>query len=41
MRTWPLLRGEHQRVLLTTLAMADVACGVLLATGINISPLPV
>jgi predicted nucleotidyltransferase len=36
-----LLDGEHQRVLKTTLAMADVAYDVLLETGINISPLPV
>jgi uncharacterized protein len=36
-----LLKGEHQRVLSTTLAMADVAYDVLLETGINISPLPV
>ena len=36
-----LLRGEHQRVLTTTLAMADVAYDVLLETGLNISPLPV
>lgn len=36
-----LLNGEHQRVLRTTLAMADVAYDVLLETGINISPLPV
>lgn len=36
-----LLKGEHQRVLPTTLAMADVAYDVLLDTGINISPLPV
>lgn len=36
-----LLKGEHQRVLTTTLAMADVAFDVLLETGINISPLPV
>ncbi len=36
-----LLRGEHQRVLPTTLAMADIAYDVLLETGINISPLPV
>lgn len=36
-----LLKGEHQRVLTTTLAMADVAYDVLLETGINISPLPV
>lgn len=36
-----LLRGEHQRVLTTTLAMADTAFEVLLETGINVSPLPV
>lgn len=36
-----LLRGEHQRFLTTTLAMADIAYDVLLETGINISPLPV
>lgn len=36
-----LLRGEHQRVLTTTLAMADVAYDVLLETGVNVSPLPV
>lgn len=36
-----LLKGEHQRVLTTALAMADVAFDVLLETGINISPLPV
>jgi len=36
-----LLKGEHQRLLPTTLAMADVAYDVLLETGINISPLPV
>lgn len=36
-----LLKGEHQRVLPTTLDMADVAYDVLLETGINISPLPV
>lgn len=36
-----ILNGEHQRVLTTTLAMADVAYDVLLDTGINISPLPV
>ncbi len=36
-----LLRGERQRVLTTTLEMADVAYDVLLQTGINISPLPV
>lgn len=36
-----LLRGERQRVLPTTLAMADAAYDILLETGINISPLPV
>lgn len=36
-----LLKGAHQRVLATTLAMADAAYDVLLETGINISPLPV
>lgn len=36
-----LLKGERQRMLPTTLAMADVAYDVLLETGINISPLPV
>ena len=36
-----LLRGEHQRILPTSLAMADVAYDVLLETGLNISPLPV
>jgi predicted nucleotidyltransferase len=36
-----LLKGEHRRVLPTTLAMADVAYDVLLETGINIAPLPV
>jgi len=36
-----LLKGAHQKVLPTTLAMADVAYDVLLETGINISPLPV
>ena len=36
-----LLRGEHRRVLPTTLAMSDLAYDVLLDTGINISPLPV
>ena len=36
-----LLTGEHQRMLTTALAMADVAYDVLLETGINISPLPV
>ncbi|MHB8256724.1 MAG: nucleotidyltransferase domain-containing protein [Acidiferrobacterales bacterium] len=36
-----LLRGEHQRLLPTALAMADVAYDVLLETGINIAPLPI
>lgn len=36
-----LLKGEHQRILPTTLAMANFAYDVLLETGINISPLPV
>lgn len=36
-----LLKGEHQRVLPTTLAMADLAYDVLLETGVNIAPLPV
>lgn len=36
-----LLKGEHRRVLPTTLAMADAAYDVLLETGIDISPLPV
>ncbi len=36
-----LLKGEHQKVLKTMLAMSDVAYDVLLETGINISPLPV
>lgn len=36
-----LLKGEHQRILPTTLAMADMAYDVLLETGINIAPLPV
>jgi predicted nucleotidyltransferase len=36
-----LLTGEHQRLLPTKLAMADVAFDVLLETGIRISPLPV
>jgi predicted nucleotidyltransferase len=36
-----LLRGEHQRLLPTTLAMADVAYDVLLETGVNIAPLPI
>lgn len=36
-----LLRGGHQRLLPTTLAMADVAYDVLLETGVNITPLPI
>ncbi len=36
-----LLRGEHQRLLPTTLALADVAYDVLLETGVNITPLPI
>lgn len=36
-----LLKGEHQRILTTTLAMANISYDVLLETGINISPLPV
>jgi len=36
-----LLRGSHQKLLATTLDMADVAFEVLLDTGINISPLPI
>ena len=36
-----LLKGEHQRLLPTKLAMADLAFDVLLETGINVSPLPV
>lgn len=36
-----LLKGEHQKLMSTTLAMSDVAFDVLLETGINISPLPV
>ena len=36
-----LLYGEHQRLLPTKLAMADIAYDVLLETGIDISPLPV
>ena len=36
-----LFKGEHRRVLPTTLAMADVAYDVLLETGINITPIPV
>lgn len=36
-----LLKGKHQKLLATTLSMADAAYDVLLETGINISPLPV
>lgn len=36
-----LLKGEHEKSLPTTLAMADLAYDVLLDTGINIAPLPV
>jgi predicted nucleotidyltransferase len=36
-----LLRGEHQRLLPTKLAMSDIAFDILLETGINISPLPI
>jgi len=36
-----LLKGERQRLLPTSLAMADMAYDVLLETGINISPLPI
>jgi predicted nucleotidyltransferase len=36
-----LLKGEHQGVLSTALAMSDAACDVLLETGINITPLPI
>jgi predicted nucleotidyltransferase len=36
-----LLRGEPQRLLPTVQAMADVAYGIRLATGIDISPLPI
>lgn len=36
-----ILRGEPQRVLPTTLEMADAAYDVLLETGIRVSPLPV
>lgn len=36
-----LLNGDHQRLLPTTLAMADAAYDVLLETGINITPLPI
>lgn len=36
-----LLEGDHQRVLPTAVAMADLAYDVLVETGINISPLPI
>lgn len=36
-----LMTGKHQRLMPTTLAMADVAYDILLQTGINISALPV
>lgn len=36
-----LLDGPHQPVLKTTLAMADVAYGVLLETDVNVAPMPV
>lgn len=36
-----LLRGDHQRLLPTKLAMADEAFDVLLKTGIRIQPLPI
>jgi predicted nucleotidyltransferase len=36
-----LLRGGHQRLLPTKLAMADEAFDVLLETGIRIQPLPI
>jgi uncharacterized protein len=36
-----LLRGDHQRLLPTKLAMADDAFDVLLETGIRIQPLPI
>jgi uncharacterized protein len=36
-----LMKGEHQRLLPTALAMSDMAFEVLLETGINITPLPV
>lgn len=36
-----LLRGRHQRLLPTKLAMADEAFDVLLETGIRIQPLPI
>jgi uncharacterized protein len=36
-----LLRGERQRLLPTTLALADVAYDVLLETAVNIAPFPI
>jgi predicted nucleotidyltransferase len=36
-----LLRGSHQRLLPTKLAMADDAFDVLLETGVRIQPLPI
>lgn len=36
-----LLKGPHQPVLRTTLALADVAYDVLLETGIDIAPFPI
>ena len=36
-----LLRGDHQRLLPTKLAMADEAFDVLLETGVRIQPLPI
>ena len=36
-----LLRGQHQRLLPTKLAMADEAFDILLETGIHIQPLPI
>jgi uncharacterized protein len=36
-----LLRGSHERLLPTKLAMADEAFDVLLETGIRIQPLPI
>jgi predicted nucleotidyltransferase len=36
-----LLKGKHQKVLTTSLAMADVAYDVLLETCVNVTPLPV
>lgn len=36
-----LLCGGHERLLPTTLALADLAYDVLLETGVNITPLPI